>query len=178
MTGKLLIAKPYLGDPNFERSVVLICEHTDDGSFGLVINQGTSNVLSDFFDDVTTETPIGIGGPVENHTLHFLHRLGDKIDGSIEIGDELYWSGNFEQIKTLLNTGVMKESDIRFFLGYSGWGAGQLEEELKEDVWIITESLADIVFQNDPEKIWSSTLRNMGGNYIMMANSPVDPRLN
>lgn len=178
MTGQLLIAKPYLGDPHFERSVVLICEHSEEGAFGLVLNQNTNHVLSDFFEDIQADIPVGVGGPVESHTLHFLHTRGDSIEDSIELMDGLYWSGNFEQIKTLVNTGVLKEGDIRFFVGYSGWGEGQLEEELKEDVWVLTETRPDMVFQSDTSQIWRSALRNLGGNYIMMANSPVDPRLN
>lgn len=178
MKGKLLIAKPYLGDPNFERSVVLICEHSAEGAFGLVLNQTTDNLLSDFFDDVFANNPVFMGGPVENHTLHFLHKRGDIIEDSIELEGGFYWSGNFEQIKTLLNTGVLKESEIRFFLGYSGWGAGQIEEEINEDVWVLADATAQIVFQEDTSHIWRSVLRNMGGNYIIMANSPSDPRLN
>lgn len=173
-----MIAKPYLGDPNFERSVVLICEHSEDGAFGLVLNQSTGNILSDFFDDVHAGIPVGIGGPVEPHTLHFLHTRGDAVEDAIELMEGLYWSGNFEQIKTLVNTGVLKETDIRFFLGYSGWGEGQLEEEIREEVWVLTDARPDIVFQPDTGRIWQSVLRNLGGNYIIMANSPVDPRLN
>lgn len=173
-----MIAKPYLGDPNFERSVVLICEHSEAGAFGLVLNQATNNVLSDFFDDVHTDNTVGLGGPVENHTLHYLHKRGDVIDDSILLQEGLYWSGNFEQIKTLLNTGVLKENEIRFFLGYSGWADGQLEEELREDVWVLADARPDVVFQPDITQIWRSVLRNLGGNYIIMANSPVDPRLN
>lgn len=178
MTGKLLIAKPYLGDPNFEQSVVLVCEHSSEGAFGLVLNQATNNVLSDFFDDVSVDSPVSMGGPVENHTLHFLHKRGDLIDGAIELQEGLFWSGNFDQIKTLLNTGVLKENEIRFFLGYSGWGAGQIEEELKEDVWIVSDANTDVIFQSETSQIWRSVLRNLGGNYIIMANSPADPRLN
>ena len=173
-----MIAKPYLGDPNFERSVVLICEHSEEGTFGLVLNQKTNTVLSDFFDDLRADLPVGVGGPVEPHTLHFLHTRGELIEGSVELVDGLFWSGNFEQIKTLLNTGVLKEDDIRFFLGYSGWGAGQLKEELEEDVWIVADTRPDIVFQSDISQVWRSVLRDLGGNYIIMANSPVDPRLN
>ena len=118
LTGKLLLAKPYLGDPNFERSVVLICEHSEEGAFGLVLNQGTQNQLSDFFDDVYSNNPVFLGGPVENNTLHFLHKRGDLIEGSIRLVDGLYWSGNFEQIRALLLQGEILPEDIRFFLGY------------------------------------------------------------
>lgn len=173
-----MIAKPYLGDPNFERSVVLICEYSEVGAFGLVLNQATHNVLSDFFDDVHTDNAVGLGGPVENHTLHYLHKRGDVIEDSIPLQEGLYWSGNFEQIKTLLNTGVLKEDEIRFFLGYSGWAGGQLEEELREEVWILADARPEGVFQQDITGIWRSVLRDLGGNYIIMANSPVDPRLN
>lgn len=178
MTGKLLIAKPYLGDSNFERSVVIICEHSGNGAFGLVLNQNTSNVLSDLFDDIHADLPVGMGGPVETHTLHFLHTRGDIIEGSIKLMEGLYWSGNFEQVRTFLHTGVLKEGEVRFFVGYSGWGAGQIEEELEEEVWVVADALPHIVFQSDINQIWRSVLRDLGGNYIIMANSPVDPRLN
>ena len=115
---------------------------------------------------------------MESHTLHFLHTRGEAIEDSIELMEGLYWSGNFDQIKTLVNTGVLKETDIRFFLGYSGWGAGQLEDEIREEVWVLADARPEIIFQTDTSQVWRSVLRNLGGNYIIMANSPVDPRLN
>ena len=178
VTGKLLIAKPYLGDPHFERSVVLICEHSEEGAFGLILNRETDHILSDFFGDVPAGIAVGAGGPVEKNTLHFIHTRGALIKDSIVLTEGLYWSGDFEQIRTFLNTGILKETDIRFFLGYSGWGAGQLEEEMAEDVWIPTDALPEIIFKPDPGEVWRNVLRSMGGNYIMMANSPLDPRLN
>lgn len=178
LTGKLLIAKPYLGDPNFERSVVLVCAHGEEGAFGLVLNQATDKVLSDFFEDVMADSPVFMGGPVENRTLHFLHKRGDIVEGAIELQEGLYWSGDFEQIKTLLNTGLLKENEIRFYLGYSGWGEGQIEKELQEDVWVLADGSVEVVFGSDTSQIWRNALRKLGGNYIIMANSPSDPRLN
>ncbi len=178
MKGKILIAKPYLGDPNFERAVVMVCEHSEEGAFGLVINQATQHILPDFFADINVAVPVGIGGPVEPNTLHFLHTRGDLLDDAIELSPGLFWSGNFEQIKDYLNMGVIKSNEIRFYLGYSGWGDKQLDEEIAEDVWVITSAEKDWIFSTDPKDIWSAALRKLGGNYKIMANSPVDPRLN
>ncbi len=178
MKGKILIAKPYLGDPNFERAVVMVCEHSEEGAFGLVINQPTQHFLPDFFADINVSVPVGIGGPVEGNTLHFLHTRGDLLDDAIELSPGLFWSGNFEQIKDYLNMGVIKSNEIRFYLGYSGWGDKQLDEEIAEDLWVITSAEKDWIFSTDPKDIWSAALHKLGGNYKIMANSPVDPRLN
>jgi putative transcriptional regulator len=174
--GKILIAKPYLGDENFERTVVMVCEYSEDGAFGLVVNQPTQHLLSDFFSDISAEVPVGVGGPVEPNTLHFLHTRGDLIDDAIELVPGLYWSGNFEHIKNYLNMGWLKPEEIRFYLGYSGWGNGQLDIEIAEDVWVVSDADKDLIFT--PKDLWRNSLRKLGGNFKIMANSPVDPRLN
>lgn len=178
--GNILIAKPFLGDPNFERSVVILCEHNEQGSFGFVLNQLSSYTLQDIIEDEETYTqaPIYIGGPVEQNTLHFIHRLGDVIEDSQKVVDDLYWGGNYEQIKTLLNIGKIEEKDIRFFVGYSGWAAGQLDRELEEDAWVITTTEAAFIFDTPADKFWRSILRNMGGKHRILSNYPIDPRLN
>lgn len=176
--GDLLIAEPFLGDPNFERSVVLVCEHSEFGSFGLVLNQITESALSDVVQNIYSEYPLFIGGPVENNTLHYVHRLGDIIEDSIEITDGLFWSGDFETLKSLINIGKVSPSDIRFFLGYSGWGAGQLDLELKQNVWYVTEADAPLIFDNTAEQFWRTVLHKMGGDYKVLSNYPKDPRLN
>lgn len=176
MKGKILIAKPYLGDENFERTVVMICEYSEDGAFGLVVNQPTQHILPDFFADISAEVPVSIGGPVEPNTLHFLHTRGDLLEDAIELIPGLFWSGNFEQIKNYLNLGMMTVDDIRFYLGYSGWGEGQLDTEIAEDVWVVADADKDLIFS--PTDQWRSSLHKLGGNYKIMANSPVDPRLN
>ncbi len=176
--GRLLIAEPFLGDPNFERSVILLCEHTDEGSFGLVMNQLSNLKLQDVIDDIFMEFPVYVGGPVEYNTLHYVHRLGNLIPDSVELGNNLYWSGDFDAIKTMINIGKIKEDDIRFFLGYSGWGAGQLDSEMKKNSWVVSETEADIVFESSPKEFWRKVLRNMGGSYKVMSNYPTDPRLN
>ncbi len=178
MTGKLLIAEPFMGDPNFERSVVLLCEYNEKGSFGLVLNQKTNLTLADVMDDVYMDFPIYLGGPVEQNTLHFIHRLGNQVEGAIEIGNGIYWSGDFDNVKTLINIGVIKEQDIRLFVGYSGWGAGQLDNEMKRNSWITSETNANFIFDTPSDQFWRAILKSMGGEYKVLSNYPTDPRLN
>lgn len=176
--GKALIAEPFLSDANFGRSVILLCENNEDGSFGLILNQPTSNVLPDLIDKVFIDFPVYRGGPVEQNTLHFIHRLGDKIPESLDLGNNIYWSGNFETIINQINSGQINKEDIKFFIGYSGWGAGQLEEELIQNSWFVSDIEENLVFNLDSEKSWQIILKNMGGKYRQMANYPIDPRLN
>jgi putative transcriptional regulator len=176
--GRLLIAEPYLGDPNFERSVILLCEHTEKGSFGLVLNQLSNLKLNDAMDDIFMDFPIYVGGPVEFNTLHYVHRLGELIPDSVDLGEGLFWSGDFDTVKALINIGKIESKDIRFFIGYSGWGEGQLDAEMNRNSWVISETETDMVFDLSPEEFWRKVLRNMGGSYKVMSNYPTDPRLN
>ncbi|MBC8110948.1 MAG: YqgE/AlgH family protein [Verrucomicrobia bacterium] len=178
-SGKLLIAEPFLGDPNFERSVILICQHDEQGSFGLTLNQTTNLYLKDVLkDEIYAHIPIYQGGPVEKNTLHFIHNLGNLVEDTIQIAEDLYWSGDFEQVKTLLNIGKITEEDIRFFVGYAGWSAGQLAGELTQNAWIVTDAEADFIFNTPAEQCWRAILKKMDGKYKAIANYPKDPRLN
>ena len=176
--GKLLIAEPFMGDANFDRSVVLLCEHNERGSFGLVLNQATTLTVGDVLDNMYSDLPLYLGGPVEQNTLHFIHRLGNKIENSIPISEGLFWSGNFEEVRKLLNFGAIKENDIRLFIGYSGWGAGQLEKEMNKNSWIVAKTDAETLFETPTKELWRAVLRAMGGEYKVLSNYPTDPRLN
>ncbi|WP_420155655.1 YqgE/AlgH family protein [Siphonobacter sp.] len=177
--GSLLLAEPFLGDENFERSVVLICEHNEQGTFGLVLTQTTELLLDDVIeDDIYPDVPLFVGGPVEKNTLHYIHRRPDLIEGSTELQDGLFWSGDFEQIKKLLNLGSLPAGDIRFFIGYSGWGEGQLSDELNRDSWIVSNTRPGQLFDCPTDQLWRSTLRDMGGAYRVLSHYPTDPRLN
>ena len=177
--GRLLIAEPFLGDPNFERSVVLVCEHNESGTFGFVLNQTTHLLLKDVIEDeIYAQIPLHIGGPVEQNTLHFVHRMGAVIEDSVQIGEGLYWGGDFEQLRSLLNMGTVTEQDVRFFIGYSGWGSGQLDGELTQNAWIVTETDADFIFDTPANQFWRGILRRMDGKYKALSNYPTDPRLN
>jgi putative transcriptional regulator len=176
--GKILIAEPFLGDPNFERSVILLCDHNEHGSFGFVLNQSTDLNLGDLLTkNVYPDIKVNIGGPVQKDTLHFLHTNPTLIKGGLEIIKGLYWGGNFNEMIEKLNLGLVTTTQIRFFIGYSGWGAGQLENELKRNSWIISKTNTENIMQTNKE-YWRDELKKMGGDYKVMANYPIDPRLN
>jgi putative transcriptional regulator len=177
--GRLLISEPFLPDPNFERTVVLLCEHNEEGSFGFVINKPSILKIAEVMEEAShLDDIVFVGGPVQQDTLHFLHR-NTSITNAVKIQDDIYWGGDFQSLMTQLNTSVIKPVDIRFYLGYSGWGQGQLESELQEDSWIVCDFVDDtLLFDTDPTVIWKKALDNMGGRFSVYSNYPVDPRLN
>lgn len=179
--GTLLISKPFLGDPNFERSVVLLCrDDSADGSFGLVLNRLTNLTLGDVLDlpdHVAASQPLYLGGPVEPDTLHFLHQH-DGLPGAQELGQQVYWGGDFELLLELLGSGAVQAADVRLFVGYSGWSRGQLAAEMQDQVWIRQPASAGKVFTLASEAFWREILREKGGRYKVLANYPVDPSLN
>jgi len=178
--GRLLISEPYLPDRNFERSVVLMCDHNEDGSFGFVMNRRSPLKLNEVVEGMgDLDAELYIGGPVQQDTLHFVFRNHDYLEDSKEISDGLYWGGNYDQLQELARTGQINPSDFRFFIGYSGWGAAQLEEEIEANSWIVSEGLAlNLLLDTASEDLWKVILENMGGKYEMFSRYPVDPRLN
>jgi putative transcriptional regulator len=178
--GRLLISEPFMLDPNFKRSVIFMTEFSADGAMGFVLNHLSDMLLGDVIPEISySELPIFTGGPVANNTLHFIHRCPDKIDRGLEIWDGIYWGGDFEQVKQLVNTYQINANDIRFFIGYSGWSAGQLEKELEEDTWIVANKFApDMLFTHNEDTLWKEAVRGLGNRYAHIANFPEDPALN
>lgn len=178
--GDFLIAQPYLGDPNFERSVVYLVEHNEEGSFGFVLNQDTGMVLGDFIEKYTSsDVPVFVGGPVEQNAIHYIHHASIQLADSQEIANGVRWAGNFEALMQRIYSEGAERDLVRFFIGYSGWSAGQLMEELDANTWIICKQPpADLVFEMNPRHQWREILRQMGGEFKVIANSPSDPRLN
>ena len=178
--GDLLISEPFLPDPNFERSVVLLCEHNEDGSFGFILNKPSILKVDEAITDIEDFPEVlYVGGPVQQNTLHFIHRAESILEGSQVINKEIAWGGNYEQLIAIINGGSLNKKDFKFFLGYSGWAPGQLEEELKQKSWIIYESATEqSVFDINSKLLWKEVLKNMGGKFKVFANYPVDPRMN
>ncbi len=174
--GCLLISEPFLPDPNFERSVILVCDHQENGTFGLILNKPTDMQLSDVSDFTIEELLYG-GGPVEANTLHFIHTIS-AVEGCVELQNGVYWGGNLSQLQTYSNTGILNERNSRFFIGYSGWAKNQLKQEIDQKTWIIADFDLERIFRIDPTELWREVLRSMGGKYKMFANFPADPRLN
>jgi putative transcriptional regulator len=177
--GRLLISEPYLPDPNFERTVVLLCEHNTEGSFGFVLNKPSVLKIQEVMEEFGSfGNTVYVGGPVQQDTLHFIHR-NENVPNAIEISSRVYWGGDLENLILLTDTKQISEADIRFFLGYSGWGPGQLESELEQDSWIVCDFVTDmLLFDTDPQIMWRKALESMGGRFSMYSNYPIDPRLN
>jgi putative transcriptional regulator len=177
--GKLILAEPFLYDGNFKRSVVLVCEHNDAGTVGLMINRpfkvNLTDVLPDFPD---FDARIFLGGPVGTDSLQFIHTIGDKIAGGIRLTEGIYWGGDFGTLKILIETNQIKNTDVHFFIGYSGWDKGQLDSELRENSWIIAEAKHEYLFSNQPLTIWNKIMNDLGGIYKTMSQYPENPILN
>ncbi len=177
--GRLLVSEPYLPDPNFERTIILLCEHNHEGTIGFVLNKPSLSTLGELISDLPQcVNTVGIGGPVQQDTLHYIHRC-EAVAGAMDIGNGIFWGGEFEDVIEKINNNQIAESDIKFFLGYSGWSLGQLEEELEQNSWIVSGQVTqELIFETDAEEMWKKTLRGMGGRFSMYANYPVDPTMN
>lgn len=177
--GKLLIAEPsILNDPSFNRSVVLLTEHNEDGSVGFILNKHSHFKLNELVPEISVEIPVYTGGPVEQGNLYFIHKVPELIEESIEIGNGFYWGGNIEIITELVNNHVIKADQIRFFLGYSGWNVNQLNEELEIDSWVVVENNFPNILDADDTTLWKNQMIQLGGDYLIWANAPLNPSLN
>jgi putative transcriptional regulator len=176
---RLLIADPFLKDEHFGRSVIYLCKHSEEGSFGFVLNKIFEQTLDELFDGLEGYAiPVFIGGPVEPDTIHFLHQYPNQIKGSYPLNNGLCWGGDFDDVKKLILRNEYDSQKIKFFIGYSGWDASQLITELKEKTWLIADAPARIVFEMNTEHIWKESILLLGKDYEMMANFPIDPQLN
>lgn len=177
--GSFLIANPHLLDPNFLRTVVFLCEHNSEGSFGFVMNRKMNFQVGDLVPALAGfDFPVFEGGPVELNSLHFLHQYPDALPGGKEVAKGVYWGGDFEQLTELVLSGTTTPQKLRFFLGYSGWGAGQLNFEMEEKTWIVAPAKASFIFQEDGNQLWKEVLRSLGGDFELIVNAPIDPRMN
>ena len=179
-TGTLLIAEPFLKDPNFMRTVILLCRQSEEeGCFGFVLNKTYPHTLNELVPELEgLDIPVFIGGPVQADTLHYIHQCPDLLPGSLEVSENIYWGGNFETLKALLQNNEIAPAKIKFFIGYSGWESGQLENEMKEKSWLTVNSTRNIVFDTPSDEIWKASLKHLGGSYEIMINFPTDPQLN
>ena len=177
--GILLIADPFLKDPNFLRTVVFLCEHKEEGSFGFVLNRQYENTLDELIPELEgNKVPVYYGGPVQQDTIHFLHQYPDDIPGGIEVLKGVWWGGSFEKLVDLIHKGEIDFNRIRFFIGYSGWGDGQLKGEMEEKTWLTVKATRKLIFHRIADDIWKDALKQLGGDYEMMINFPIDPQLN
>ncbi len=175
----LLIADPFLKDPNFMRTVVYMCRHSDEGSFGFVLNKVFEQTLDELINGMEgMELPVYYGGPVQTDTVHYIHQYPDLIPECYKISDDIYWGGDFETVKRLLKTKQIDTEKIKFFIGYSGWEKDQLALELTEKSWLTATATRKIVFDTEMDDVWKESLKHLGGQYEILINYPIDPQLN
>ena len=177
--GLILISEPHLPDTNFDRTVVLLCEHNEEGTFGFVLNKSSRVSLGELLQNgKELSMEVSIGGPVEQNTLHFLHS-SSSLEGAADIVDGIFMGGNFELLLDWLETDLIKPDDVKFYLGYSGWGAEQLAEEIEMNSWIVYKPKdLKILLDSKANEMWTNILNEMGGRYSMYSKYPEDPRLN
>jgi len=177
--GRYLVAEPLLLDQSFNRTVILLTEHNDEGSVGFVLNKPMDLKLHELVPGLPKGAfPIFFGGPVQNDRIFYIHSLGDRLPGSISIGESIYWGGDFDILKQMLVDNTIQPHEIRFFMGYSGWGSLQLIGELEEKSWVVLEEGTLNALNDEPETLWKKVLLNLGDDYKIWANAPKDPMLN
>ncbi|AUP78000.1 YqgE/AlgH family protein [Flavivirga eckloniae] len=178
--GNLLIAEPaIIGDVSFNRSIVLIADHSQDGSIGFILNKPLDYTINELVPEIDVAFKVYNGGPVEQDNLYFIHKIPNLIPESIEISLGIFWGGDFSKVVELITKGEIKENDIRFFLGYSGWEANQLEDELKANSWVVTENIyKNGIIEKDYKSFWKEKMLEFGGEYSIWSNAPENPNYN
>lgn len=179
--GSVLISDPFLNEDFFRRSVVLICNHdNEEGSFGLVLNNYLKldlHELEPSFPDI--QAKISIGGPVDTEHLFFIHSYGDSISGSTKITKELYFGGDFDELKEAISKDPDCRTKVRFFLGYSGWSKDQLKNELAENSWIVADNISNQeILDTYNDELWKYCLEKQGKRYSTISKFPLNPNDN
>ena len=177
--GKILISEPFLRDATFGRSVVLLIDHTEEGSMGLIINKQLPIFVNDIIKEFKyiENIPLYKGGPIATDTLFYLHTLAD-IPGAIPNSKGLYLNGDFDEIKKYILQGNKVDRYIRFFLGYSGWESEQLSTELKENTWLVSKEENAYLMNGDTKDMWKQALEKLGSKYETWSRFPQVPTFN
>ena len=177
--GTILIARPTLLTDVFHRSVVLLTDHSKEtGSIGFVLNKPLTNTVNDFLQDLNSDLPVYEGGPVDQENIFYIHSRPDIIKNSEQISQNLYWSGDFDDVIYGLNNGFLRDNEIRFYLGYSGWASNQLQTEIDQNAWNINNDTDFDFFKKWETNLWKEQMRKLGGENLLWFNMPENPMLN
>lgn len=178
--GSLLLSEPFIQDPRFERSVILLCDHDDNSSMGFILNNPTSINLSDIIIDIeNTNFEIYFGGPVESSNLFYIHQAFDKLQSGSLIVDDIYLGTDFDTLLVLIQENLISPNEVKFFFGYSGWDKNQLNKEISQNSWAVHQSFdSSLLFLVDGENLWKQALISLGPKYAHIANFPKSPNLN
>ena len=176
--GKLLISEPMLLDSNFQKTVIYLCNHSVKESVGYVLNRLASNDLSYYLPELEgIQFPLFVGGPVGLNTLHFIHTESSKLGGEL-IDKNIYWGGDLTTAIDLIKNAQLTPNQFKFFLGYSGWGEGQLDAEMDMNSWIVGNASDQLVFKTENEQLWKKSIESLGNKFKNLLFIPEDPTLN
>lgn len=168
--GQILLADPFLIDPNFRRTAVLLSEHGEAGSVGFVMNRRIKVKIHDLVPNFPKfKAPVFRGGPVGQDTVHYFHNVGDLLEGSQEVVPGVFWGGDFDKLKFLIDQELIRPHNIRFFVGYSGWDEGQLTSELDYGSWIVADMDPNYLFKSNYRQLWTQAMYNKGDVYTVIA---------
>lgn len=178
-SGELLIAEPFLQDFPFSRSVILVINHTIESSMGIILNmpipQSLNEIIPEFKD--LPEIPLFRGGPLGDDILFFVHTRAD-IPSALPITDNLFLNGDFQTMKEYITSGLLSLDEVRFFLGYTGWGPQQLNLELKENTWLLANKTPEYILKHTPYTLWKDTLSELGPKQKLWSRFPSNPSYN
>ena len=157
----------------------MLCEHNEKGSFGFVLNHYVDIDIYDVIPELPEiDARVSVGGPVSTGNIYYLHCAGEEIPGSVQVIDSVYMGGDFEVLKEKISIGTLRAEDIRFFVGYSGWSPNQLDDELEQKSWMVSETSEQEVMNTTIDKLWKQTLERQGKKYKLMSTFPENFRLN
>ncbi len=178
--GFLLVATPNMSDPLYKQSVVLICEYTSYGSFGLILNKPyqlePQERHSEINEIVALKDSLRIGGSMQQNQLMLLHASNKHRDQTLKVVDGVYLGGDFPFLQELIKD--EPDSSLLICFGYTGWTAGELEKQFMEGLWYLYPASKALIFDVSPEKLWKETLSSMGGKYKNISHIPNDLSLN
>ena len=174
--GDVLISEPFMNDFYFRRSVILLIDHNEEGSLGVIFNKRLTipfNEIVQGFPEFNAD--VYLGGPVETDRIFFIHTVGEMIPDSPLISNGLYWSGNINVLKSMIKMDLIKPHEVRFYVGYAGWDGGQLRNELKANTWVVGRFTSKQLLRTMPGKMWSDFVKQIGKRYTLWDKFPVNP---
>lgn len=171
--GKVLLAEPFMFDSNFKRSAILLCEHNEEGSVGFIMNKELDMRVDELIGDFPEfDANVSFGGPVQTDTIHYVHNVGELLEDSVKILNGVFWGGNFEKLKFLIDSQLVLPENIRFFVGYSGWSEGQLLDEMDFGSWVLANMHSNYMFKSKPQLLWEQIMSNKGDRYSVISQLP------
>lgn len=178
--GTILVATPEIDSGIFFRAVVIVCEHNPSGTFGLIINKPLDVELPEEVINVAqlANPRVGLraGGPVQTNQMMLVHNCEDATQQMLQLCEGVFLGGDLQFLQEVVTDAQGPEVLLCF--GYAGWGAGQLEREYLDGSWLLQPAQAESIFTGDPEHLWQSLLRKMGGRYASLSLIPEDLSLN